>query len=280
MVEIKTEQTTSNNFKKDLHLEQEAAKVISIDRDSLQKDLRGQTGSIPEIQVGGAALDPHTLKQMFLLGKITQGQLAHELKKYNDVVADVIIKEGKHSQVQSIDYREVGRASIANPGGDLKPNAEGTHAHQAAPKDAKSAKQAANKTDDPSKKREFEKKEEKLKNDQNLTQMRRLNNFNDAQIEQKNQHADREAKKIKEEKEIQHLLDDPRNSRLDKISKQAMNKAQIRQNIAAEIRAEIEKAQNGPMLGSQNKSKPGQTDKQLDNYQINELICKDEESPS
>ena len=228
-----------------------ASSSTIVDKNDLRESLKADNSQIMPRQ--NTTLDPHTLKQMYLLGKLTQGQLAHELKKYNDVVADAIIKEGKHSQVQTIDYREVGRASVSNPGADFKPDAENKLSNNSNPKDPKSAKKEANQTDDSSKKRELEKKEVKLKNDQNLSQIRRLNNFNDAQIEQKNQHATREHKK-REVEQQNRIIDSDTETSLDKLTKKATGRERLSKNLAAEIKAELEKLRAGPSQSNLNNS--------------------------
>jgi hypothetical protein len=248
-IESKTVESVAENANTNSSLRASAS--VAVDKNDLRESLKADSNQI--IPGQSATLDPHTLKQMYLLGKLTQGQLAHELKKYNDVVADAIIKEGKHSQVQTIDYREVGRASVSNPGADFKPDSENKFSNNSNPKDAKSAKKEANQTDDTSKKRELEKKEVKLKNDQNLSQIRRLNNFNDAQIEQKNQHATRELKKREEEQQSK-LMDLDSDTSLDKLTKKATGRERLSKNLAAEIKAELEKLRAGPSQSSLNNS--------------------------
>lgn len=57
------------------------------------------------------------LLDAYLSGKLSQGELAHKLRVHNSVVADQIIKDGKRAPTSAINYIEVTRATVQNPGG-------------------------------------------------------------------------------------------------------------------------------------------------------------------
>jgi hypothetical protein len=221
-------------------------------RQNLQADLRkNKSADSVEIVPGETVLDPQTLKTMYLLGKLTQGQLAHEMKKYNDVVADSQIKFGKKDHTQSIDYKDVGRASVSNPGGDLKTDQGNNNLTRSTPTDAKAAKREAGNTDNDKIKKELQRQEQKLKAEENQVVNRRLNQFTETQAEQKKQHTSREQKNREEREELAAILDNPLDTQLDKASKTATRGAQrITKNLAAEIKAELDKAKGGPAQGS------------------------------
>ena len=210
-------------------------------RESVQKVV---SADAIEIVAGQTVLDPITLKKMFLLGKLTQGQLAYEMKKFNDVKADSDIKDGKQNSTQVIDYRQVGRASVSNPGGDFKTDQENNTATHSAPKDAKSAKREAASSDNDKVKKELEKKQVKLKDQENLITNRKLNNFTEDQANQKNQHASREAKKREEEKDMDET--NPLETSVDRAAKVNTGRPKLTKNLAAEIKKELEKAKGGP----------------------------------
>lgn len=229
------------------------AAVPEASRESLREAIRKpvQSADAIEIVAGETVLDPQTLTKMFLLGKLTQGQLSHELKKFNDVQADSIIKEGKENTTKVIDYREVGRASISNPGADLKHDDNGKH-QAPPPKDAKEAKREAKDTDDHKKKKDLEKQEQKLKVDESLTTLRKLTNFTDAQTEQKNAHAAQVGKRREEEERDKSIDLDPRATSIDKAQKKVSAKDILRSRINEEIRRELDMAQAGPGMNSKN----------------------------
>lgn len=236
------------------------AAVPEASRESLREAMRKNpstqvSADAVEIVAGETVVDPQTLMKMFLLGKLTQGQLSHELKKFNDVQADSIIKDGKENVTKVIDYRQVGRASIANPGGDLKHNDE-HQKHAPPPKNAREAKKEAKDTDDPKKKKEVERQEQKLKTQESLTTLRRLNNFTEAQIEQKNQHATRELKRREEETQNQSIDLDPRATSVDKAQKRVSAKDILRSRINEEIRRDLDRVRVGPGQTSQDKKLP------------------------
>jgi hypothetical protein len=253
MSEIKVEVKTDKSTQVSTDDAPSTLTTSSTNRRDLQADIRKiKSADSIEIVAGETVLDPQTLKTMYLLGKLTQGQLAHEMKKYNDVVADSQIKFGKQDQTQAIDYRNVGRASVSNPGADLKTDQENNQHTRSAPKDAKSAKKEAGNSDNDKVKKELEKQEQKLKAQESMIVNRRLNQFTEQQAEQKNQHASREHKNREEREEIATLLDNPLDTQLDKAAKTATKGAQkITKNLAAEIKAELDKMKDGPTQGSQ-----------------------------
>lgn len=223
-------------------------------RDAIKKDVSKASADSVEILAGETVLDPQTLKTMFLLGKLTTAQLAHEMKKYNDVAADSLIKEGKNkgNVTSVIEYREVHRANPANPGADMH-HGDSENRQSGAPKNAREAKQEAGNSDDPKKKRELEKQEQKLKSDESLTTQRRLSNFTDAQTEQKNRHAEVEMERLKEQDLMRRLMElDPTKSQIEKA--QSRNtKSNLRLTLSEEVKKEKEvqgKLLSGPTTGN------------------------------
>ena len=223
---------TRDNLQADIRKEIKSAQRKSISADSVQ------------IIPGETVLDPATLKKMFLLGRLTQSQLAHELKKYNYVEADSIIKDGKKNFTAASDFREVGRGSVSNPGGDMRPDQENQSMTKEAPKNAKDAKKVAGSTDNEKLKKELEKKEVKLKQQEQTITNRRLNQFTEMQVEQKNQHASVNLQKRKEELEASKDFN-PLDTSIDKASKNA-GRPKLSKNLAEEIKEELEKLRSGP----------------------------------
>lgn len=253
MTHIKVEVPTQRAEQHPSSNETDSQRLLSASsRHNLQADLRkGKSADTIEIVPGETVLDPQTLKTMYLLGKLTQGQLAHEMKKYNDVVADSQIKFGKKDHTQSIDYKDVGRASVSNPGGDLKTDQENNSLTRSTPTDAKAAKREAGNTDNDKIKKELQRQEQKLKAQENLDVNRRLNQFTETQAEQKKQHLSREQKNKEEQETLSNILDNPLDTQLEKTAKATTRGAQrITKNLAAEIKAEIDKAKGGPAQGS------------------------------
>lgn len=166
------------------------------DKDAVREGI-ARNRKVDPAETTDSPLDPETLKKMFLTGKLTQGQLAHELKKYNDVVADTIIKEGKHAKASIVDYKDVARANIANPGADLKPE-ETRFEHRAQTKDE--ARKQVRDSDDPEKKKELQKQEQKQKQIESQKTVTQAINYMDRQREQTNSHLLRD-KHIQEEQQ-------------------------------------------------------------------------------
>lgn len=226
-------------------VDQVALDAPSVNRQAIQKEVsRNEDPSKIEIIAGQTTLDPNTLKKMFLLGKLTQGQLAHELKKYNDVVADTIIKHGKQDKNQVIDYKTIARASVSNPGADLKSPQDDKSGSSA--KTSKDAKKEEHSADNESKKKEIQKKEQKLKSEESQTQQRQLTQFTDAQKDQKQKQQSIEQnhkKKVSEkvEEEIEEDL-----SLGGKVVRGKIGRLRLTKNMAAEIKDELEKLKSGP----------------------------------
>lgn len=147
-------------------------------------------------------ITPQSLMEDYLLGKLTEGQLAFELKKLNDVTADTIIKDGKNSTVSPMQFKQTARANMANPGADLNPNeAQET----SKPSTASEAKRAARNTDDKKLKHELEQKEQKLQEQQNTQRVTEILNFVQDGKKQKEKAEQYRDKTIKEKNEEQQL---------------------------------------------------------------------------
>lgn len=232
-----------------------SGKLPEVRIDSVREELKRtvtETTSADSIEIvaGETRLNPEQLMKMYMLGKLTTGQLAFELRKYNDVVADTIIKDGKQNFTKVIDYKGVSRASVSNPGADLTPSKDDQQT--AAPKDAKDAKKEAGDTDNDKKKQELEKKETDLKAKESLQQVRVLNAFTKTQDEQKAAHLDRDLKKKTEEKEEEKLQQqlNPDEDSVGKIMNKGTLRDRLRKSVSDDIRQELEKSKSGPTQGS------------------------------
>lgn len=203
-----------------------------------------------ELVAGETRLNPQQLMKMYMLGKLTMGQLAFELRKVNTVTADNIIKDGKKDFTKAIDYKHVARASVSNPGSDLAPQHD--EQHSGTPKNAKEAKKEAGDTDNDKKKKELEKQEQKLKEKESLQQTRITMTFVKNQDEQKAGQLALDDKKKRDEKEeeaIQEALS-PDEDSIGKIQSKTTTRDRLRKSASDEIRKELEKSKGGPTQGT------------------------------
>lgn len=198
-----------------------------------------------EIIAGLTRHNPEQLMKMYLTGKLTQGQLAHELKKYNDVVADTIIKESKEHKNTVIDYREVARANIANPGADLRPEQQHEAPHAST---AKEAKKNADQSDNKRVKKEAEKQEDKLKAQEQHTRLIQQVNQQRQENEQKSSHIEREIDRDKKEQEASEDFEQRERQEAglpEDLSPKPLRE-RLRSTISDEIRKELAKLMGGP----------------------------------
>lgn len=208
-------------------------------REALAKDKKSDPSPTTD-----TPLDPETLKKMFLTGKLTQGQLAHELKRYNDVTADSIIKEGKHASTSVVDYKDVARANIANPGSDLRPEED---RFEKKPQNKQEAKEQARDTDDPEKKQELEKVEQQQK--QIEAQKAVIITVTDLQNQRAQLHAhltrDQHIKK-----EEQELLDSHQDKELLPHEKSRTNRSKLARRIKTSLASRLKKLMDKLMGGA------------------------------
>lgn len=178
-------------------IEEKGEGMSSAPADSLREALHQETKSQEKI------VTPQSLMEQYLLGKLTEGELAFELKKLNTITADNIIKEGKNSTVSPMQFKETARANMGNPGADLNPNeAQET----AKPTTASEAKKAARNTDDKKLKQELQEKEQKLQEQQNTQRVTEILNFvqdGKKQKEKGEQYRDKVLKEKTEEKQLE-----------------------------------------------------------------------------
>lgn len=160
--------------------------------------------SAADEQVGASWGEAHRLMALYLSGKLSTGQLAFRLKAHNSVQGDTWIKQGKHDTTKPIEFRDMPRASMANPGSDLRPQSDqDQRQHSAYSKDAKSQ---ADRTDDEHKKQEIQKEQKRLEqNEQQQLAIIISTLFEQQAQEVKNSHNWREIQrqeKLKEEEQI------------------------------------------------------------------------------
>ena len=63
--------------------------------------------------------EPQRLMKLYLEGKITQGELAFRLKSFNNIVADTMIRQSRHSPTTPVDYAELPKSAHQFMGKDI-----------------------------------------------------------------------------------------------------------------------------------------------------------------
>ncbi len=191
-------------------------------------------------------LTPQELKNLFLTGKLSANQLIRELKLYNNITADFVLRDGKKDLSQVVNYNNASKG-VASESAQTKSQED---LDKSRPKDLRSARKEADQEDDPQRKREAEKHEKKVVEQKRQDNIIETDIFTKVQYGQKNSHLWREIKREEDLKELENNIEEEQE--LDESHVKAKLKARMKAKIKSSEKLALKKKKevSGPKKAS------------------------------
>jgi phage protein D len=199
--------------------------VGKTDRSAMLEEVGRSEIGAREARIREGTNSPVELMKLYFSGKLSAEQLAFELKIYNSVAADTLIRQGKHATTKAVDFKDT---RVADYGDQKKGRAEHDpekmkeehDKHAPTAKTAGGAKAQAAYSKDDNKKHEAERTEKQLKQREQQNIVLQTTIFNKTQEEQSSAQHWRDIKHKEDlQKEEEASAIDPNMTAVEKVQK-------------------------------------------------------------